>query len=72
MIRRGRIPTAAWRLPRAAARTKRGFDSVGLALLTGRLLSLLVLLVEGQLEGWPTWTWICFGGCIVAFALLAR
>jgi len=66
------IPMAAWRLPRAEARTKRGFDPVGLALLTGALLLLLVPLVEGQPDGWPAWTWICFGACLVAFALLAR
>src|SRR5580698_2853294 len=66
------IPMAAWRLPRAEARTKRGFDPVGLALLTGALLLLLVPLVEGQPDGWPAWTWICFGACVVAFALLAR
>ena len=29
------IPMAAWRLPKAETRTKRGFDPVGLALLTG-------------------------------------
>jgi EmrB/QacA subfamily drug resistance transporter len=66
------IPMAAFRLPRAEARTKRGFDPVGLVLLTGGLLLLLVPLVEGQPDGWPTWTWVCFGACIVAFALLAR
>ena len=66
------IPMAAWRLPRAEAHAKRGFDPVGLVLLTGALLLLLVPLVEGQPDGWPAWTWICFGGCVVALALLAR
>jgi len=32
---------------------------------------LLIPLVEGQEHGWPAWTWICFGGCVIAFALLA-
>jgi len=65
------IPMAAWRLPRAEARTKRGFDPVGLGLLTGGLLLLLIPLVAGQQDGWPAWTWICFGCCVVVFALLA-
>ncbi len=65
------IPLAAWRLPRAEAYSKRGFDPVGLTLLTGGLLLLLIPLVEGQEVGWPAWTWICFGGCVIVFALLA-
>ncbi|HUB41328.1 MAG TPA: MFS transporter [Streptosporangiaceae bacterium] len=65
------IPMAAWRLPSAATRTKRGFDPVGLGLLTSGLLLLLIPLVAGQQDGWPAWTWICFGCCVVVFALLA-
>jgi EmrB/QacA subfamily drug resistance transporter len=65
------IPMAAWRLPRAETHTRRGFDPVGLALLTGGLLLLLVPLVEGRQDGWPAWTWICFGACVAVFALLA-
>jgi EmrB/QacA subfamily drug resistance transporter len=66
------IPMAAWRLPAAESYTKRSFDPVGLGLLTGGLLLLLVPLVEGQQDGWPAWTWICFGCCPVVFAMLAR
>ncbi len=65
------IPMAAWRLPRSTAYTRRGFDPVGLVLLTGGLLLLLVPLVEGQQDGWPAWTWICFGCSVAAFTLLA-
>ena len=65
------IPMAAWRLPKAVSHVRRGFDPVGLALLTGGLLLLLIPLVEGEQDGWPAWTWICFGGCVVVFALLA-
>jgi EmrB/QacA subfamily drug resistance transporter len=64
------LPMAAWRLPKPASRTKRGFDPVGLGLLTGGLLLLLIPLVEGQQDGWPAWTWICFGCCVVVFAAL--
>jgi EmrB/QacA subfamily drug resistance transporter len=66
------IPMAAWRLPTATAHIKRGFDPPGLVLLTAGLLLLLIPLVEGQQDGWPTWTWVCFGCCVVVFALLAR
>jgi len=65
------IPMAAWRLPPAAAHTRRSFDPVGLVLLTGGLLLLLIPLVQGQQDGWPAWTWVCFGCCLVVFALLA-
>jgi EmrB/QacA subfamily drug resistance transporter len=65
------IPMAAWRLPRGEMRTRRGFDPVGLGLLTAGLLLLLVPLVEGQQDGWPVWTWLCFGGSAVVLALLA-
>jgi EmrB/QacA subfamily drug resistance transporter len=65
------IPLAAWRLPATEKYSQRGFDPVGLSLLTGGLLLLLVPLVEGQQDGWPSWTWICFGSCVLVFALLA-
>ena len=64
------IPLAARRLPSAASHTRRGFDPAALILLTGGLLLLLVPLIEGEQYGWPIWTWICFGGCAVVFALL--
>jgi MFS family permease len=65
------VPLAAWLLPRSPARARRGFDPVGLALLTATLLLLLIPLVEGQQAGWPAWCWACFGGCGVAATLLA-
>jgi EmrB/QacA subfamily drug resistance transporter len=65
------LPMAAWQLPRARSRIRRGFDPVGLGLLSGGLLLLLIPLVEGEQAGWPVWCYVCFGGCVVAFALLA-
>jgi EmrB/QacA subfamily drug resistance transporter len=65
------IPLAAWQLPRSRTRTRRGFDPVGLVLLTAGLLLLLVPLIEGQPDGWPAWTWVCFCGAVATFALLA-
>jgi EmrB/QacA subfamily drug resistance transporter len=66
------LPLAAWLLPRAPSRTRRSFDPAGLALLSAGLLGLLIPLVEGQQTGWPAWCYASFGGCAVAFALLAR
>jgi EmrB/QacA subfamily drug resistance transporter len=65
------LPLAAWLLPRARSRTRRGFDPVGLALLSAGLLLLLIPLVEGEQAGWPAWCFACFGGCVLVFALLA-
>jgi len=65
------LPMAAWQLPRARSRVRRQFDPAGLCLLSAGLLLLLIPLVEGQQEGWPAWCYACFGGCVVAFALLA-
>jgi EmrB/QacA subfamily drug resistance transporter len=65
------LPLAAWLLPRASSRTRRGFDPAGLALLSAGLLLLLIPLVEGEQDGWPAWTFVCFGGCVLVFALLA-
>jgi EmrB/QacA subfamily drug resistance transporter len=65
------IPMAALRLPPAVSRTKRGFDQVGLLLFTAGLLLLLIPLVQGQQDGWPAWTWISLGCCVVVFAALA-
>jgi EmrB/QacA subfamily drug resistance transporter len=66
------IPLAAWRLPRPVSHTRRGFDPVGLGLLTAGLLLLLIPLTEGQQDGWPAWTWVCFGCSIIVFGLLTR
>ena len=65
------LPLAAWQLPRAQSRVRRKFDLAGLLLLSAALLLLLIPLVEGQQESWPAWCYACFGGCAVAFALLA-
>ncbi len=65
------LPLAAWQLPRAQSRVRRKFDLAGLLLLSAALLLLLIPLVEGQQESWPAWCYACFGGCVVAFALLA-
>jgi EmrB/QacA subfamily drug resistance transporter len=65
------LPMAAWQLPRARSRIRRRFDPAGLCLLSAGLLLLLIPLVEGEQAGWPAWCYACFGGCVVAFAVLA-
>ena len=64
------LPMAARQLPRARSRICRQFDPAGLCLLSAGLLLLLIPLVEGEQMGWPAWCYACFGGCVVAFALL--
>jgi EmrB/QacA subfamily drug resistance transporter len=64
------LPMAAWQLPRARSRVTRQFDPVGVGLLSAGLLLLLIPLVEGEQQGWPAWCFLCFGGCVIAFALL--
>lgn len=50
-------------LPRGGeARTERGFDVVGLALVAVGLVAVLVPLIEGEQEGWPIWTWCSIAG----------
>src|SRR5579875_976623 len=65
------LPMAAWQLPRARSRTPRRFDPMGLVLLSAGLPLLLIPLAEGEQVGWPAWCYLCFGGCVIAFALLA-
>ena len=65
------LPMAARQLPRARSRIRRQFDPAGLCLLSAGLLLLLIPLVEGEQVGWPAWCYASFGGCVVAFALLA-
>ena len=65
------LPMAAWQLPRARSRTRRGLDPAGLCLLSAALLLLLTPLTEGEQAGWPPWCYACFGGSAAAFAVLA-
>jgi EmrB/QacA subfamily drug resistance transporter len=39
----------------------RRLDWVGTALLTGALVAVVLPLIEGRQEGWPTWTLVSFG-----------
>jgi fucose permease len=44
---------------------------VGLVLLAGGLVALLVPLIQGQQEGWPTWTFVSIGGSVVLLVVFA-
>ncbi|MBY6411485.1 MFS transporter [Rhodococcus sp. BP-252] len=46
-----------------------GIDWVGLALITAGLVALLVPLIEGQDQGWPTWTYVSLVGGVVLIAV---
>ena len=45
-------------------------DLAGVAVLSGAMVLLVLPLVLGQGEGWPTWTWACLAASVPAFALL--
>ena len=44
-------------------------DFLGLLLLSGGLVAILVPLIEGQDQGWPTWTYISLIGGVALIAL---
>ena len=46
-----------------------GVDAIGLLLLSGGLVAILVPLIEGQDQGWPTWTYLSLIGGIALIAL---
>ena len=62
-------------LPSGAEGTRASADLIGLTLLAGGLVAILVPLIQGQEEGWPTWTYVSLAGgavLIVLFALWER
>jgi EmrB/QacA subfamily drug resistance transporter len=48
-----------------------GADLVGLVLLAGSLTAILVPLIQGQQEDWPTWTYVSIIGGVVGLVLFA-
>lgn len=43
-------------------------DPLGIFLISAVVLLISFPLIQGQADGWPAWTWICFGGAAVALA----
>jgi EmrB/QacA subfamily drug resistance transporter len=59
----------------AEGKNATGADLVGLVLLAGGLVAILVPLIQGQQEGWPTWTYLSMAGgvlLLVSFAFWER
>jgi MFS family permease len=50
------------------AGTARRIDFRGAVLLTAALTAILLPLLEGRAEGWPSWSWACLGGGLVLLA----
>ena len=65
------VGAAAVFLPSGAESTDSAADWLGLALLTAGLMALLTPLIEGQQEGWPSWTYVSMVGGAVLIALCA-
>src|SRR5215510_11056658 len=45
-------------VPESKANSTQGIDVLGTVLLTAGLTALLLPLVEGRQQGWPTWSWL--------------
>ncbi len=55
-------------VPESKAEGRTGLDLLGVVLVTAGLTAVVLPLVEGREQGWPTWTWECL---IAAVPLLA-
>lgn len=64
---------SAWLLPGHTAErdAPRGFDVIGLLLVSAGLTAILVPLIEGQDQGWPLWTVLSLIGGAVLIVLFA-
>jgi MFS family permease len=58
-------------VPESRASGARGVDVVGTLLVTAGLAALLVPLIEGRPQGWPTWSWLCLATAPVLLGLFA-
>ncbi|MEU8969194.1 MFS transporter [Streptomyces monashensis] len=56
------------KVPESRAEGRTGLDWTGVILVTAGLSAIVVPLVQGREQGWPTWTWECL---IAAVPLLA-
>jgi MFS family permease len=56
-------------LPADSPPKVRRLDLPGVATLSASLLLIVLPLVLGRSERWPTWTWICLGASVLALAL---
>jgi EmrB/QacA subfamily drug resistance transporter len=63
------LALAAKYLPESRAAGARKLDIPGVAVLSLALFLLTFPLIQGREAGWPWWTWACFAGSAVAFAV---
>lgn len=63
---------AASVVPELCAPVRRRLDWVGGALITVSITALLLPLIEGRRQGWPTWTWVSLAAAMVLFGIFAR
>lgn len=60
----------AWRiLPRTPGDKSIKIDLFGTAVIMASSVALIYPLIQGQVEGWPLWTWLCLAGSLVGFYL---
>jgi len=55
----------------AEGKNATGADLIGLVLLAGGLVAILVPLIQGQQEGWPTWTYLSIAGGVLLLVIFA-
>jgi EmrB/QacA subfamily drug resistance transporter len=55
-------------VPESRAAQAKRLDLIGVVLVTAALTTLVLPLIEGRAQGWPTWTWACIAlaGCLFA------
>jgi EmrB/QacA subfamily drug resistance transporter len=51
-------------VPESRADERRRPDLVGSALIATGLVAILLPLIEGRQQGWPTWTWLSFAAAV--------
>lgn len=59
---------AAKFVPESKAPGARKLDLPGVAVLSAALFLVVFPLIEGRENGWPWWTWACFGAAALTFA----
>ena len=56
-------------LPESRSPIAARLDPIGAVLITATLVALVLPLVEGRAQGWPTWTYVCLAGSAVLAAI---
>jgi EmrB/QacA subfamily drug resistance transporter len=55
-------------VPESKAEGRQNMDVLGALLVTAGLTAIVLPLVEGRQEGWPTWTWECLAASVPLLA----